>query len=181
MSRIWHGVLSTYQCTRIFISFFFLNFISHEHTYSLSLFLSCILSLSLSLYVSLFYFIQIVNTHLKALNFTFFFSSTQCTYRWDCHLCSPADWNSWPVNTTINIKLFFYLKKKILFLFLLPLHDHDEIEFFFPLFYFVFIRFFSFMIFVLVSIVWFEQKKYPQTTKRNSSRKKREINQIKYI
>jgi len=131
MSRIWHGVLSTYQCTRIFISFFFLNFISHEHTYSLSLFLSCILSLSLSLYVSLFYFIQIVNTHLKALNFTFFFSSTQCTYRWDCHLCSPADWNSWPVNTTINIKLFFYLKKKILFLFLLPLHDHDEIEFFF--------------------------------------------------
>jgi len=59
-------------------------------------------SLSLSLSSSR---LLVVNTHLKALNFTFFFS-TQCTYRCDYQVCSPAGCNGLLVNTNINMKLF---------------------------------------------------------------------------
>lgn len=110
--------------------FFSEFYFSRTYLFSLSLSFVHSLSLTLALCFALLFYTNRQHS-LESTKLYFFFSSTQCTYRWDCHLCSPADWNSWPVNTTINIKLFFYLKKKILFLFLLPLHDHDEIEFFF--------------------------------------------------
>jgi hypothetical protein len=70
---------SIHYCITIITFFFWALFLTYVRIFSL------FLSLSSSL-------LLVVNTLLKALNFTFF--STQCTYRWDWIVRSPAGCNS---------------------------------------------------------------------------------------